>query len=199
MIPFRRSATAPPKPLDELAEPLQLFPRILEAPEVAPPPPALGGILIEPVVEEVSPKRPGIDLPLQTSPITRRFLAASADGLIIASALGLFAYIFFRITGANPPIRELLAMGAVIVGTLWAGYQYILLTYSGSTPGLKLAGLRLSQFDGGWVARRTRRWRALASILSAISLGLGYAWCVLDEDQLCWHDRITKTHLAPKH
>ena len=39
------------------------------------------------------------------------------------------------------------------------------------------------------------RWRR---ILSALSLGLGYAWCMLDEDQLCWHDRITKTHSAPK-
>jgi hypothetical protein len=37
----------------------------------------------------------------------------------------------------------------------------------------------------------------LASFLSAASLGLGYAWCFLDEDQLSWHDRITKTHLAP--
>jgi len=26
---------------------------------------------------------------------------------------------------------------------------------------------------------------------------LGYAWTFLDEDQLSWHDRITKTHLAP--
>ena len=32
--------------------------------------------------------------------------------------------------------------------------------------------------------------------LSAASIGLGYAWCMLDEDQLCWHDRITRTHLA---
>jgi hypothetical protein len=34
-------------------------------------------------------------------------------------------------------------------------------------------------------------------VLSLASLGLGYAWTFLDEDQLSWHDRITKTHLAP--
>ena len=41
-----------------------------------------------------------------------------------------------------------------------------------------------------------RRWRVLASYLSAFSLGLGYLWSVLDEDGLCWHDRITHTHLS---
>jgi hypothetical protein len=29
-----------------------------------------------------------------------------------------------------------------------------------------------------------------------LTLGLGYAWCFLDEDELSWHDRITKTHFA---
>jgi hypothetical protein len=26
---------------------------------------------------------------------------------------------------------------------------------------------------------------------------MGYAWVFLDEDALCWHDRITHTYLAP--
>ena len=89
-------------------------------------------------------------------------------------------------------------MGALVLGVLWSGYQYLLLTYAGSTPGLNLARLRLSRFDGSRVPRRIRRWRVLASVLSGFSLGLGYAWCLLDEDQLCWHDRITRTYLAPR-
>jgi hypothetical protein len=63
---------------------------------------------------------------------------------------------------------------------------------------LKLAKLQLSCFDGAAVPRKTRRWRVLASVLSALSLALGYAWCFLDEDRLCWHDRITRTYMAPK-
>ena len=39
------------------------------------------------------------------------------------------------------------------------------------------------------------RWEPI-SLLSAISLGLGYAWHFLDEDGLCWHERVTKTHIA---
>ena len=26
---------------------------------------------------------------------------------------------------------------------------------------------------------------------------MGFAWVFLDEDALCWHDRITHTYLAP--
>jgi len=73
-----------------------------------------------------------------------------------------------------------------------------LLVYSGATPGLKLAKLELQRFDGDPVPRVMRRWRVLASVLSGISLGLGYAWCLLDEDELCWHDRITRTYMAPR-
>jgi uncharacterized RDD family membrane protein YckC len=69
--------------------------------------------------------------------------------------------------------------------------------YTGTTPGLRAARLRLAGFDGSPVPRRLRRWRVLASYLSALSLGLGYLWSVLDEDGLCWHDRITRTHIRP--
>jgi uncharacterized RDD family membrane protein YckC len=198
VIPFPRPAAAPPPPLEELAEPVLSAPRILEAPEVAPPPPALGGILIEPAQEEIQEKRPGIEVPLQPPPMSRRILAAGTDAIIVLCALSLFAYIFFQMTGAIPSLKQAVAMSAVLLGILWSAYQYLLLIYAGTTPGLMLAKLQLSRFDGSPLPRRARRWRALASILSAASLGLGYAWCALDEDQLCWHDRITGTYMAPR-
>jgi hypothetical protein len=40
-----------------------------------------------------------------------------------------------------------------------------------------------------------RQTRAAASALSAFSIGLGYAWALVDEDRLGWHDRISRTHL----
>src|SRR5207237_10862859 len=46
VLEFRRPS-APPIRLDELAEPVIDRPRIVEAPELLPPPPAMGGILIE--------------------------------------------------------------------------------------------------------------------------------------------------------
>jgi uncharacterized RDD family membrane protein YckC len=99
-------------------------------------------------------------------------------------------------TAILPVTKESALFAAALIACFWVGYQYLFLVHSGTTPGLRLAHLRLSRFDGQPVPRRLRRWRVLASALSGFSLGLGYAWCMLDEDQLCWHDRITHTYMA---
>jgi uncharacterized RDD family membrane protein YckC len=183
--------------VEELAEPVFDRPRILEGPEVPPTPAALGGILLERVEQPADEKRPGFEMPLHSATMPRRLAATMIDGFIVLVGLAAFSYIFWRITATIPPTR--LAAGIVVVvgGLLWAAYQYLLIIYCGTSPGLKIAKLKLSHFDGSHVPRKTRRWRVLASILSGFSLGLGYAWCFLDEDQLCWHDRITRTYMAP--
>jgi uncharacterized RDD family membrane protein YckC len=187
-----------PSPADELAEPVLDRPRIIEAPELTPAPPALGGLLIEPVEQPASERRPGFEIPLQTAPMIRRMAAAVIDAILVLSAFAAFTYIFFRINAALPPPAKAAAAAAFLVGLLWSAYQYLLLVFSGATPGLKAARLELQRFDGSPVPRRIRNWRVLASMLSGLSLGLGYAWCLLDEDELCWHDRITRTYMAPK-
>src|ERR1700685_1638069 len=63
IIEFPRFAWGPPPPPpDELAEPVGARPRILEAPEIVPPAPALGGITIEAAERNEPEKRPGIDI-----------------------------------------------------------------------------------------------------------------------------------------
>jgi uncharacterized RDD family membrane protein YckC len=198
LLEFPRPVMPPPQSLYELAEPIVDRPRILEVPEALPPPPALGGILIEPREEPAVARRPGIELPLPTAPIGQRLFAGAVDGFLVSVALTLFGYIFIRMTSSLPFGRQIVPLGAALSAAFWAGYQYLLLVCTGTTPGLRLAKLSLSRFDGTAVPGKLRRWRVLASILSGLSLGLGYAWCFLDEDQLCWHDRITRTHLAPR-
>jgi uncharacterized RDD family membrane protein YckC len=172
-------------------------PRILEVPDVILAPPALGGITIESTQLRPLEKRPGIDVPLQGAPLTRRLLAGVVDGLIIAAACTVYGLIFWKIAGVRPPRFQLLALAASVPCLLWAAYQFLLIVYAGSTPGLHLAKLELTGFNGNPVKRGVRRWRVLASYLSALSLGMGYVWVFLDEDGLCWHDRITHTYLAP--
>lgn len=199
IIEFPRFAWGPPPPPpDQLAEPVMDRPRILEVPEVAPPPPALGGILIEPAQKQELEKRPGIDIPLQSAPLRLRLLASMIDGIIVALASALFGFIFWKVSSIRPPHLQTIALAAGIACILWAAYQYLLIVYSGSTPGLRAARLELTRFDGSPARRSLRRWRVLASYLSFASLGMGYAWLFLDEDALCWHDRITHTYLAPK-
>lgn len=198
ILEFPRSSALPPVVLDELAEPVFVRPRILEVPAVSPPPPALGGILIENVVEPEAERRPGFELPLQAAPLSRRILAGAIDALLVTAAFALFAYGFFRITATVPPWRLAATASLALIAIFWTGYQYLLLVHAGTTPGLKLAKLQLSRFDGTPVPKQLRRWRVLASTLSGLSLALGYAWCFLDEDELCWHDRITRTYMAPR-
>jgi len=199
IIEFPRFAWAPPTPpLDQLAEPVMDRPRILEVPEFAPPPPALGGITIEPARVAEPEKRRGIDVPLQSAPLGRRLLASLIDSTIVCAASGLFGFVFWKVALVHPPKIQLLTLAAGIPCLFWAAYQFLLIVYAGSTPGLRLARLQLSRFDGSPAKRSVRRWRVLASYLSAASLGMGYAWLFLDEDNLCWHDRITHTFLGPR-
>jgi len=213
VIEFPRSAAIPVFCASELADPIFDRPRIVEAPEILPPPPALGGMLIEPAQQEPAERRAGADYPLPSaSPsvsIVRRALAALVDGVVLATALVVFVAIFLRLNPSLNPIRGPLPMlarpmlaGPMLAGALgvvalllWAAYEFLFVVYTGSTPGLRAARLRLAAFDGSPLNRRLRRWRVLASFLSALSAGLGYLWCFLDQDGLCWHDRITRTHI----
>src|SRR3954466_10341807 len=197
VLEFPRPGTLPFN-RDELAEPVIDRPRIIEAPEVLLPPPALGGMLIEPASEPEPERQPGIDMPLQTAPLSRRVFAGAVDGALVAGATAIFGYMFLRFNPSLPQMRVALEVAAALTVTLWFAYQSAFLICCGTTAGLRVARLKISCFDGGPLSRNLRRWRVITSALSFVSLGLGYAWIYLDEDQLSWHDRITKTHLATR-
>jgi uncharacterized RDD family membrane protein YckC len=135
-------------------------------------------------------------MPLQSAPLGQRVMATAIDAGVVMAAAVVFGGIFYRITRVTPTLVQGIAIGAGLLGVLWASYQYLLIVYSGRTPGLRALRLRVQRFDGGEARRRVRRWRVLGSMVSAVSLGMGYAWHFLDEDGLCWHERVTKTHIA---
>jgi len=200
VIEFPRSAAIPVSRPSDLADPVFDCdrPRIVEAPEILPPPPALGGMLMEPAQPESVNQRDSDDFPQPSASIARRALAALVDGAVLTTSLAVIVAIFLRLNPVSEPLRPLPMLAgafAVIAVLLWAAYEFLFVVYTGSTPGLRAARLRLAGFDGSPLNRRLRRWRVLASFLSGLSGGLGYLWCVLDEDGLCWHDRITRTHV----
>lgn len=196
ILEFPRFFSRPEPAADELAEAVFDSPRILDVPEHLPPPPALGGIHIENDEEAAYERRPGFELPLNPPPMQQRLAAGIIDFLMVGISCATFGTMFFRMAHTVPPLKQATGVGSGLLAMVWVVYQYLLLVHSGTTPGLKLAGLQLSRFDGSPAGRSLRRWRALASVLSGLSLALGYAWCFLDEDQLCWHDRITRTYMA---
>jgi uncharacterized RDD family membrane protein YckC len=195
IIEFPRSAAIPAFHTSILADPIFDCPRIVEAPEVVPPPPALGGILIEPTPSRLPDAATSLDSRIDSASMSRRLLAILIDGLILSVAFGGFAAIFLRLNPARGPVPLLAGTAAGLAVLLWMAYQYLFVIYTGSTPGLRAARLRLTTFDGASVSLDLRRWRVLASFLSAFSAGLGYLWGFLDQDSLCWHDRTTRTYL----
>jgi uncharacterized RDD family membrane protein YckC len=152
-------------------------------------------MLMEPAQQEQPDRRASEDFPQPSASIARRALAALVDAAVLATSLGAFAAIFLRLNPVRAPLPMLAGALGLVVILLWAAYKFLFVVYTGSTPGLRAARLRLAAFDGSPLNRRSRRWRVLASFLSAFSAGLGYLWCVLDQDGLCWHDRITRTHV----
>jgi uncharacterized RDD family membrane protein YckC len=197
VIEFPRSAAIPVFRPNDLADPVFDCdrPRIVEAPEILPPPPALGGMLIEPAERELADHKDGAESPFASASIARRALSALVDAAILAAALTGFAAIFFRLNPVREPLPVFAAALGITAMALWAAYEFLFVVYTGSTPGLRAARVQLARFDGSPLTRRLRRWRVLASLLSALSVGLGYLWCFLDQDGLCWHDRITRTHV----
>ena len=192
LIEFPRYS-APPVDWDELAEPVIERPRILDVPELAPPQPALGGILLERAAEPETK----VDAAAQLRPasIQRRLLASALDALFVFLVTGLGAWVFLQLTHEVPPRPQLLIASVLIAATSWLGYQYLLLVLAGATLGHRLCKLELVTFDGEVTKMAQRRWRWLSSLLSAAAVMLGYAWALLDENGLCWHDRISRTYL----
>lgn len=184
---------------DELAEPMLDRPRIIDVPEeteqielplanidFAPPEPA----------EQESARRSEIETPMQVAAISQRVFAAIADWVLVLLATGVFGGIVLNVAKDMPSNKLVLGIGLMVPCVFWGVYHYLFLVHSAVTPGMQMAQLRLASFTGQPTNRRIRRSRALAMLLSCASAGLGLAWAVVDEDTLCWHDKISRTYLT---
>jgi len=126
-----------------------------------------------------------------------RLMAAAFDASMILIALGVFLAIFFLsggqivLSGQNVP----LFLAVALVLALF--YRFLWCLADGDTPGMRFAGLRLVNFDGRRPDREQRTLRQVANLLSVGSAGLGLVWTLVDEENLAWHDHISKTFPTP--
>jgi uncharacterized RDD family membrane protein YckC len=139
------------------------------------------------------PVLPDLELGPQPAPLGQRMMAGAIDGAIVLAAAAIFNVTFSQLAEENLHSRMALLCAVAVGCVLWTLYQYTFLVHGNGTPGMQVAHLRLANFDGKPVSSFNRRCRAVASALSGFSLGLGFLWALVDEDQLGWHDRMTKT------
>lgn len=195
--PFLEPPLAPQPSRDELAEPMSRRPRILEVPEDIMP--AVQGSLFPEIrldadeQEWSSHREPKIEVPLQVARVAERLIASLADmGVVMAAGL-LFAGMAWHTLPEIPHTKPFfMTLGAVTL-LLWTVYQHLFLLYAGRTPGMSMTGIRLSTFDGQVPEWKQRASRAHFMFISFAAVSLGFLWALVDEDKLCWHDRISQT------
>lgn len=130
------------------------------------------------------------------APLAIRAVAGVLDFSVILVALGVFLAVFYVMGGVALTDLEGLRSIAVAFLAIVCFYWVFYVGYLGGTTGMNWLGLRVLNFDGEPPSGAQRRTRALGTILSTLSLGLGFAWSIADEEKLTWHDRMSKTFVT---
>jgi uncharacterized RDD family membrane protein YckC len=125
-----------------------------------------------------------------------RRLAAALDAALLFFAYGSFLALFSALGGRLAASKTDAAVLAATLGLFYAQYFALFTFLGGATPGMMWRGLRLATFDGHEPQWRDKAWRSFGYVVSAGTLLLGFLWTLWDEDRLCWHDRISRTHLT---
>jgi len=131
------------------------------------------------------------DQPVATP--THRMVASAIDGVIILFGFG-FLVALFEVLGGRFGSGKTLWIGlAMALGLVSMLYGLIWAIAGRETAGMRLTDLQLITFDGFQVDPRSRALRFASTWLSFCSGGLGILWAVADEENLTWHDHISKT------
>jgi uncharacterized RDD family membrane protein YckC len=131
---------------------------------------------------------------LDPAPIALRFMAFAVDFSLVTGAFFAFVFVFTAAIPSVPTGMMAAALGGAVYGSLWLLYQVLFFSLRGATPGMLYARIGLCTFDDRNPTPIALRRRLAAWWLSCLPVGIGFLWCFVDEDNLSWHDRITRTY-----
>ncbi len=104
-------------------------------------------------------------------------LTHNLDGILRGSITALFLFMLL------PPL-------------FYLAYFSLLHTWSGQTVGKLFMGLRVVTMEGAPPGISRSILRCLASLVSALPLGAGFIWSVLDSRKRTWHDLLAGTEVV---
>jgi uncharacterized RDD family membrane protein YckC len=135
-------------------------------------------------------------MPFMVDPasIDRRLMAFAVDFAAVTAGFMGFLVVFVASTPHLPTGLTAAALAGVVYVALWVLYQMLFFSLSGATAGMLYAHIALCTFDDQNPTRSALQRRLAAWWVSLLPLGIGFLWCFVDEDNLCWHDRITRTY-----
>lgn len=115
----------------------------------------------------------------------------AATALLIFQNLPLDFPTLFRITISYA------ALFLISLCLLGVSYFTVLHSWGGQTLGKLIVGIRVDAAEGGLLPPGRSFLRTVGYLLSALPLGAGFLWLVLDREQRCWHDRLAGSRVSP--
>ncbi len=135
-----------------------------------------------------------LDVPMAVASLADRMMAALVDLSLSGLAFLVFVAVFVACTTHPPTGKIALAAAGGTLVFFFLLYQYLFFTYSDCTPGMRYARIALCTFEDENPTRKQMRSRIGSLVLSACTLGMGFAWVLFDDDGLGWHDRLSRTY-----
>jgi uncharacterized RDD family membrane protein YckC len=155
-----------------------------------------------PAQEQVAAAEPQLDSAQHragqypVAPLEERRLSGLIDAACLAFACGGFLALFGSLGGQFAFSKLNAAVYAASFAIVYLQYFALFTVFGGTTPGMMLRGLRVADFSGEQPSTRQLLLRAAGYMLSAGTFFLGFLWVQWDEDELAWHDRISRTYLS---
>ena len=128
------------------------------------------------------------------------FAAGSAVPFAPLAALALYPHLLAS-PGATPPTAGVQGAVAAACGVLWLIYAWYYVVHGwarrGGTIGLRLMGLRLTDWKGRSPVGYSRAWlRLIALGVTVLTLGAGFLLIVLRRDRRALHDVLAGTRVV---
>jgi uncharacterized RDD family membrane protein YckC len=128
--------------------------------------------------------------------IDDRRLAALIDFCCLLFAYGGFLALFGSLGGQFTLSKLSAAVYTTTFAIVYLQYFSLFTIFGGTTPGMMMRGLQVVNFSGEPPTPRQMLLRSAGYLLSAGTVFLGFLWAMWDEDELTWHDRLSRTHLS---
>src|SRR5437016_3717326 len=145
------------------------------------------------LVAEYRKSQPGLH---PVASIDDRRLAALIDLGCLLFAYGGFLVLFGSLGGQFTLSKLNAAVYAATFAIVYLQYFALFTIFGGTTPGMMMRGLQVVSFSGEPPTPRQMLLRSTGYMLSAGTFFLGFLWAMWDEDELTWHDRLSRTHLS---
>jgi len=125
-----------------------------------------------------------------------RRLAALIDFCCLLFAYGGFLALFGSLGGQFTLSKLSAAVYTTTFAIVYLQYFSLFTIFGGTTPGMMMRGLQVVSFSGEPPTPRQMLLRSAGYLLSVGTVFLGFLWAMWDEDELTWHDRLSRTHLS---